>query len=59
MIFRTAIEEIIVHTDLDRKSLELIIHWKGGVHTQLAMERKRGKTPGTTADQAGRILALT
>jgi hypothetical protein len=25
MIFRTAIEEIIVHTDLDRKSLELII----------------------------------
>src|SRR5271167_28395 len=53
MIFRTAIEEIIVHTDLDRKSLELIIHWKGGVHTQLAMERPRSATeawrqPGAT-----------
>src|ERR1700722_889773 len=44
MIFRTVIEEIIVHTDLDRKSLELIIHWKGGVHTQLAMERPRSAT---------------
>jgi hypothetical protein len=35
MIFRTAIEEIIVRTDQDKKSLELVIHWKGGAHTQL------------------------
>ena len=39
MIFRTAIEDIIVLTDQDKKTLELVIHWKGGVHTQLAMER--------------------
>ena len=39
MIFRTAIEEIIVRRDRDKKTLELIIHWKGGAHTQLAMER--------------------
>ncbi len=45
MIFRTAIEEIIVHTDLDRKSLELIIHWKGGVNTQkLASQRSATET---------------
>jgi len=32
MIFRTAIEEIIVRTDQDKKTLELVIHWKGGTH---------------------------
>ena len=31
MIFRTVIEEIIVRTDKDKKTLELIIHWKGGI----------------------------
>src|SRR5258708_15038542 len=44
MIFRTAIEEIIVRTDQDKKNLELVIHWKGGAHTQLAMERDRKST---------------
>ena len=38
MIFRTAIEEIIVRTDQDKKHLELVIHWKGGAHTLLGME---------------------
>ena len=33
MIFRTAIEEIIVRRDRDKKTLELIIHWKGSAHT--------------------------
>src|SRR5271166_3342911 len=56
MIFRTAIEEIIVHTDLDRKSLELIIHWKGGVHTQLAMERPRSATETGTPVEALDII---
>src|SRR5258706_10998829 len=41
MIFRTAIEEIIVRSDQDKRTLELIIHWKGGAHTQLAMDRPR------------------
>src|SRR5271157_4451405 len=48
MIFRTAIEEIIVRTaqdnDQDNKSLELVIHWKGRVHTQVTMERPRSAT---------------
>ena len=29
MIFRTAIEEILVSANKDKKTLELIIHWKG------------------------------
>jgi hypothetical protein len=56
MIFRTAIEEIIVHTDQDKKTLELVIHWRGGAHTQLAMERPRSATETTTPMEALEII---
>ena len=41
MIFRTAIEEIIVRTDVRKETLHFTIHWKGGAHTQLEMDRPR------------------
>jgi hypothetical protein len=56
MIFRTAIEEIIVRTDQDKKSLELVIRWKGGAHTQLAMERPRSATETATPMEALEII---
>ena len=56
MIFRTAIEEIIVGTDQDKKHLELVIHWKGGAHTQLAMERPRSVTEMATPMEALEII---
>src|ERR1700704_4330075 len=56
MIFRTAIEEIIVRTDQDKKNLELLIHWKGGAHTQLAMERPRSATETATPMEALEII---
>src|SRR6516164_3856975 len=56
MIFRTAIEEIIVRTDQEKKTLELVIHWKGGVHTQLAMERPRSATETATPMEALEII---
>ena len=56
MIFRTAIEEITVRTDQDKKSPELVIHWKGGVHTQLAMERPRSATETATLMEALDII---
>src|SRR5438034_4099718 len=56
MIFRTAIEEIIVRTDQDKKSLELVIHWKGGAHTQLTMERPRSATETATPVEALEIV---
>jgi len=56
MILRTAIEEIIVRTDQDKKSLELVIHWKGGAHTQLAMERPRSATDTATPMEALEII---
>ena len=52
MIFRTAIEEVIVCTDQDKKSLELVLHWKGGVHTQLSMDRPRSATDTGTPMEA-------
>ena len=56
MIFRTAIEEIIVRTDQDKKTLELVIHWKGGTHTQLAMERPRSAAETATPIEALEII---
>ena len=41
MIFRTALEEIIVRADGEKKTLQFTLHWKGGTHTQLEMERPR------------------
>src|SRR5260370_12165456 len=48
MIFRTTMEEIVVRADADKKTLEFTIHWKGGVHTQLTMERPRSATEPST-----------
>ena len=56
MIFRTAMEEIIVRTDAEKKILEFTIHWKGGAHTQLAMERPRPATETATPMEALEII---
>src|ERR1700751_2690937 len=56
MIFRTVIEEIIVRTDQDKNTLELVIHWKGGAHTQLARERPRSGTETATPMEALEII---
>jgi len=56
MIFRTAMEEIIVRTDAEKKSLEFTIHWKGGAHTQLVMERPRPVTEIATPMEALEII---
>src|SRR5262249_50551139 len=53
---RHAIEEIIVRTDQDKKNLALVIHWKGGAHTQLAMERPRSVTETATPMEALEII---
>src|ERR1017187_5034545 len=37
MIFRTVVEEIVVRTDAEKKTLQFTVHWKGGTHTQLTM----------------------
>ena len=56
MIFRTVIEEIIVRTDAEKKTLQFTIHWKGGAHTQLEMERPRSATETATPMEALEII---
>jgi DNA invertase Pin-like site-specific DNA recombinase len=40
-IIRTVVEEVIVSIDQAGKKLHLVIHWKGGSHTALEMEKPR------------------
>src|SRR6266851_2461293 len=56
MIFRTVVEEIIVGSDAEKKTLQFTIHWKGGAHTQLAMERPRSATETATPMEALEII---
>jgi DNA invertase Pin-like site-specific DNA recombinase len=56
MVFRTVIEEIIAHTDPKKETLHFTIHWKGGVHTQLEMDRPRSATETATPMEALDII---
>src|SRR5579863_10501774 len=56
MIFRTAIEEIIVRTDAENKTLQFVIHWKGDTHTGFEMERPRPATETATPMEALEII---
>jgi DNA invertase Pin-like site-specific DNA recombinase len=56
MIFRTAIEEIIVREEKQNKTLQFTIHWNGGTHTQLEMERPRPATEMITPMEALEII---
>jgi len=56
MIFRTALEEIIVRADAENKTLQFTLHWKGGTHTQLEMERPRSAVQTTTPMEALEII---
>jgi hypothetical protein len=60
-IVRTLIEEVVVDVDAAAGEIILIIHWKGGVHTELRLpRRKRGgnnqQAPKALID-AVRVLA--
>lgn len=40
-IARTLIEEIVTDVDEQEHEIVLVIHWKGGVHTELRVKKKR------------------
>jgi DNA invertase Pin-like site-specific DNA recombinase len=56
MIYRTVFEEIIARSDPEKKTLHFTIHWKGGVHTQLEMDRPRSATETATPMEALEII---
>jgi hypothetical protein len=59
-IIRTLIEEIIADVDDGAAEITLVIHWKGGVHTELRVDKRRsGKTRhATPPDVVEAIRAL-
>ena len=40
-IVRTLIQEVVVDVDPEAGEILLVIHWKGGVHTELRLPRRR------------------
>lgn len=59
-IIRTLIREIVVDLDEPAGKINLVVHWQGGVHTELSVpRRKRGKATCTSADaiEAVRVLS--
>ena len=50
-VIRTLVEEILVEIDFERSEVELVIHWKGGVHSVLRVpRRRRGQSGSHTSD---------
>jgi DNA invertase Pin-like site-specific DNA recombinase len=46
-LVRTLIQEVIVDVDAAAAELLLVIHWKGGVHTELRLPRRRRGQSGS------------
>jgi hypothetical protein len=40
-VVRTLIQEVVVDVDAEAGEIVLVIHWKGGVHTELRLPRRR------------------
>lgn len=59
-IVRTLIQEIIADVDAEAGEIILIIHWRGGVHTELKLPRRRRRQSNHTPKdivEAVRVLA--
>lgn len=52
-ILRTLLHEIVVDVDADAGEVILTVHWKGGVHTELRLpRRRRGQNSSHTSPEA-------
>jgi DNA invertase Pin-like site-specific DNA recombinase len=59
-IARTLIEEVIVDFATDSREMSVVIHWKGGVHTEHRLQRRRrGEWNATSKDTIDAIRVLT
>ena len=56
-VIRTLVEEILVEIDVGRSEVELVIHWKGGVHSVLRVRRRRrGQSGAHTSDDVVAVV---
>lgn len=58
-IVRTLIQEVVADIDHDASEIVLLIHWVGGVHTDLRLPRRRkGQRNSTSADIIAAVREL-
>jgi DNA invertase Pin-like site-specific DNA recombinase len=57
-IVRTLVEEVVVDVQADAGEIELVIHWKGGVHSSIRMRRRRRGENGSQTSK-GLVDAVT
>ena len=58
-IVRTVIREVIADIDADAGEILLMIHWVGGVHTELRLpRRRRGQRNSTSPDVLAAVRHL-
>jgi DNA invertase Pin-like site-specific DNA recombinase len=58
-IVRTVIHEVIADLDVDAAEIVLLIHWVGGVHTEIRLpRRRRGQRTSTSADVIAAVRQL-
>src|SRR5262249_3709068 len=58
-IVRTVIHEVIADIDTDAAEIVLLIHWVGGVHTEIRLpRRRRGQRTSTSADVIAAVRQL-
>ena len=58
-IVRTVVQEVIADTDAQAGEIILLIHWMGGVHTELRVpRRRRGQCSSTSPDVIAAVRQL-
>jgi len=60
-IARTLIDEVLIDVENDAGETSLVIRWKGGIHTELRVQRRRRgqNSLHTSADIVEAVIALT
>ena len=58
-IVRTVIQEVVADIDPDAAEIVLVVHWIGGVHSQMRLpRRRRGQRNSTSADVIAAVRQL-
>lgn len=59
-IVRTLIEEVVADCDAEASEIVLTVHWKGGVHTELRLpRRRRGQMNHTSVEAVEAVRSLS
>lgn len=56
-ILRTLLEEIVVRLDDETQELRFVLHWKGGAHTEFAMDKPKSAAVRRTDLEVREIVA--